>query len=86
MNTIYKIVLPDYRDNLTLSKKLIPLFYAQNRPKFTNIFYRENHDLILKFFLHAYFLIQINATHQEVYFENFFNTQFSNIIISNPKA
>ena len=54
MNTIYKIVLHDNIDNLAMSKKIKPIVLCSKQTKFTNILSQENHEFILKVFLHAY--------------------------------
>ena len=38
MNTIYKIVFHDNRDNLALSKKIKPFVLSSKQIKFTNIY------------------------------------------------
>jgi hypothetical protein len=62
MNTINKIVFHDNRANLALSKKIKPFVLCWKQIEFTNIFYWEIHDFILKVFLHAYLWKQINVT------------------------
>ena len=54
MNTTYKIVLHENRDDLAFSKNMNPNVLGSKQRKCQKSLYLENHDFTLKFYLHAH--------------------------------